>query len=84
MARAGRAPEGKPYTVKTILGYFTSWKTVLFTLIFTMQPFCSQPALAFVFWLKAHNKPGKPKVYSIAQIVSGCSGFTINDNRASD
>ncbi|KAF2499872.1 putative pantothenate transporter liz1 [Lophium mytilinum] len=68
MARAGRKPEGKPYTVKTFLGFLTSWKTLLFTLIFTMQPFGSQPFTAFVFWLKAHNKKGKPKVYSIAQI----------------
>jgi hypothetical protein len=38
MARVGRVPEGKPYTVKTILGYFTSWKTILFTLIFSKLP----------------------------------------------
>lgn len=38
MAKAGRAPEGKPYTAKVILGYFLSWKTVLFTLIFSMFP----------------------------------------------
>ncbi|OQV00239.1 hypothetical protein CLAIMM_05764 [Cladophialophora immunda] len=68
MSRAGRVPEGKPYTVKVILGYFTSWKTVLFTLIFTMQPFGSQPFTSFVFWLKAHNIKGKPPVYSVAQI----------------
>ncbi|KAK0109452.1 hypothetical protein ONS95_002145 [Cadophora gregata] len=68
MARAGRTPEGKPYTVRTILGYLTSWKTLLFTLIFTMQPFGSQPATSFVFWLMAHNKKGKTPVYSIAQI----------------
>jgi hypothetical protein len=35
-----------------------------------MQPFGSQPATSFVFWLKAHNKPGKTPVYSVAQIVS--------------
>lgn len=35
MARVGRAPEGKPYSAKVILGYLTSWKTVLFTLIFS-------------------------------------------------
>ena len=35
MARAGRVPEGKPYTAKVILGYLTSWKTLLFTLIFS-------------------------------------------------
>jgi MFS transporter, ACS family, pantothenate transporter len=35
LEQAGRAPEGKPYTVKVILGYFLSWKTVLFTLIFS-------------------------------------------------
>jgi hypothetical protein len=35
-----------------------------------MQPFGSQPATSFVFWLKAHNKPGKKAVYSVAQIVS--------------
>ncbi|OIW22625.1 putative pantothenate transporter liz1 [Coniochaeta ligniaria NRRL 30616] len=68
MAKVGRAPEGKPYSAKVILGYFTSWKTLLFTLIFTMQPFGSQPFTAFVFWLKAHNKAGKPPVYSVAQI----------------
>lgn len=33
-----------------------------------MQPFCSQPATSFVFWLKAQNKKGKPLVYTIAQI----------------
>ena len=87
MAKAGRVPEGKPYTVKTILGYLTSWKTLLFTLIFgrfppihsshiislmtiAMQPFCSQPTTSFVFWLKAHNKKGKPLVYTVAQIVN--------------
>ena len=37
MSRVGRIPEGKPYTVKTILGYFTSWKTLLFTLIFSKR-----------------------------------------------
>ncbi|KAN0104087.1 putative pantothenate transporter liz1 [Hyaloscypha variabilis] len=68
MDRVGRVPEGKPYTVKTILGYFASWKTLLFTLIFMIQPFGSQPATSFVFWLKAHNKPGKKAVYSVAQI----------------
>ncbi|KAB5547251.1 putative pantothenate transporter liz1 [Coniochaeta sp. 2T2.1] len=68
MANVGRAPEGKPYSAKVILGYFRSWKTLLFTLIFTMQPFGSQPATAFIFWLKAHNKKGEPPVYSIAQI----------------
>ncbi|KAB5560044.1 putative pantothenate transporter liz1 [Coniochaeta sp. 2T2.1] len=68
MANVGRAPEGKPYSAKVILGYFKSWKTLLFTLIFTMQPFGSQPATAFIFWLKAHNKKGQPPVYSIAQI----------------
>lgn len=70
MARAGRVPEGKPYTAKVILGYLVSWKTVLFTLIFTMQPFGTQPFTAFVFWLKAHNKKGQPPVYTVAQIVS--------------
>lgn len=69
MALAGRVPEGKPYTLKTFAGFLTSWKTLLFTLIFTMQPFCSQPFTAFVFWLKAHNKKGKPLVYTVAQIV---------------
>ncbi|KAF2674098.1 putative pantothenate transporter liz1 [Microthyrium microscopicum] len=68
MSVAGRVAEGKPYTVKSILGYLTSWKTILFTLVFTMQPFGSQPATSFVFWLKAHNKKGKPAVYSVAQI----------------
>jgi len=34
-----------------------------------MQPFGSQPATSFVFWLKAHNKPGQPPVYTVAQIV---------------
>ncbi|KAI1613227.1 putative pantothenate transporter liz1 [Exophiala viscosa] len=68
MARVGRTPEGKPYSAKVILSYFLSWKTVLFTLIFTMQPFGSQPFTAFVFWLKAHNKKGQPAVYSVAQI----------------
>ncbi|KAF8867029.1 putative pantothenate transporter liz1 [Acephala macrosclerotiorum] len=68
MSRAGQVPEGKHYTAKVILGYFTSWKTVLFTLIFTMQPFGSQPATSFVFWLKAQNKPGKLLVYTVAQI----------------
>jgi ACS family pantothenate transporter-like MFS transporter len=33
-----------------------------------MQPFGSQPATSFVFWLKAHNKTGKPIVYTVAQI----------------
>jgi ACS family pantothenate transporter-like MFS transporter len=69
MEKAGRKPEGQPYTIKTFLGFLTSWKTLLFTLIFTMQPFGSQPLTAFVFWLKAHNKKGKPIVYTIAQIV---------------
>ncbi|KAL2414699.1 Pantothenate transporter liz1 [Exophiala dermatitidis] len=68
MARVGRAPEGKPYTAKVILGYFLSWKTVLFTIIFMVQPFGSQPATSFVFWLKAHNKKGHPPVYTVAQI----------------
>ncbi|KAL6249511.1 hypothetical protein RBB50_003364 [Rhinocladiella similis] len=68
MSKAGRAPEGKPYTPQVILGYLTSWKTLLFTLIFTMQPFGSQPFTAFVFWLKAHNKKGQPPVYTVAQI----------------
>ncbi|OAK94215.1 putative pantothenate transporter liz1 [Phaeosphaeriaceae sp. SRC1lsM3a] len=68
MAAAGRKPEGQPYTIKTFLGFLTSWKTLLFTLIFTMQPFGSQPFTAFVFWLKAHNKKGKPLVYTVAQI----------------
>ncbi|KAJ9607884.1 hypothetical protein H2200_007963 [Cladophialophora chaetospira] len=68
MQRAGRTPEGKPYTVKVILGYLTSWKTLLFTLIFMIQPFGSQPFTSFVFWLKAHNKKGHPPVYSVAQI----------------
>ena len=70
MAKADRRPEGKPYTVKAIFGFLTSWKTLLFTLVFTMQPFGYQPTLSFVFWLKAHNKKGKPPVYSVAQIVS--------------
>lgn len=35
MAKAGRTPQGTPYSVKTILGYLTSWKTILFTLIFS-------------------------------------------------
>jgi ACS family pantothenate transporter-like MFS transporter len=73
MEKAGRSPEGKPYTLKTIVGFVTSWKTLLFTLIFMIQPFGSQPFTAFVFWLKAHNKKGKPPVYTIAQIVSGIS-----------
>lgn len=42
-----------------------------------MQPFGSQPATAFVFWLKAHNKPGKPPVYTVAQIVSIVPVFVI-------
>ena len=74
MAKAGRKPEGKPYTIKTIVGFLTSWKTLLFTLIFTMQPFGSQPFTAFVFWLKAHNTKGKPPVYTVAQIV----GWTLD------
>ncbi|KAH7093496.1 putative pantothenate transporter liz1 [Paraphoma chrysanthemicola] len=68
MAKAGRRPEGQPYTIRTFTGFLTSWKTLLFTLIFTMQPFCSQPSTSFVFWLKAHNKKGKPLVYTVAQI----------------
>lgn len=85
MEKAGRKPEGKPYTVKSVTGFLTSWKTLLFTLIFTIQPFGSQPFTAFVFWLKAHNKKGKPPVYSIAQIVhfpiyhADCSQFTQVD-----
>jgi ACS family pantothenate transporter-like MFS transporter len=35
MARVGRVPEGQPYNIRTICGYFTSWKTLLFTLIFS-------------------------------------------------
>lgn len=35
MVQVGRAPEGKPYSAKVILGYLTSWKTLLFTLIFS-------------------------------------------------
>jgi len=35
-----------------------------------MQPFGSQPATSFVFWLKAHNKKGQPLVYTVSQIVS--------------
>jgi ACS family pantothenate transporter-like MFS transporter len=70
MSKAGRTPEGKPYTIKSIIGFVTSWRTLLFTLIFMIQPFGSQPFTAFVFWLKAHNKKGKPPVYTIAQIVS--------------
>jgi ACS family pantothenate transporter-like MFS transporter len=70
MAQAGRSPEGQSYTVKTIIEFVTSWKTLLFTLIFMIQPFTAQPFTAFVFWLKAHNKKGKPPVYTIAQIVS--------------
>jgi ACS family pantothenate transporter-like MFS transporter len=69
MERVGRQPEGKPYTVKLITGFLTSWKTLLFTLIFMIQPFGSQPFTAFVFWLKAHNKKGQPPVYTVAQIV---------------
>lgn len=72
MIRAGRKPEGEPYTTRTILGFLTSWKTLLFTLIFTIQPFGSQPFQSFVFWLKAHNKKGQPIVYTVAQIVSDC------------
>lgn len=34
-----------------------------------MQPFTSQPAQSFVFWLKAHNKKGQKPVYTVAQIV---------------
>ncbi|RVX66581.1 hypothetical protein B0A52_09458 [Exophiala mesophila] len=68
MAKAGRVAEGKPYTFKVILGYLTSWKTLLFTLIFAQQSFTTQPFTSFVFWLKAHNKKGQPPVYTIAQI----------------
>jgi ACS family pantothenate transporter-like MFS transporter len=35
MARVGRVPEGKPYTVKILLGCFASWKTLFFTFIFS-------------------------------------------------
>jgi hypothetical protein len=70
MAKAGRRAEGKAYTIESIVGFVTSWKTILFTIIFMIQPFTSQPFTAFVFWLKAHNKKGKPPVYTIAQIVS--------------
>lgn len=70
MAKAGRKPEGKPYNLKLVLGFLTSWKTLLFVLIFTLQPFVGLPFTAFVFWLKAHNKKGQPPVYTIAQIVS--------------
>ena len=38
MSRAGRAPEGKPYSVNVILGYLVSWKTLLFTLVFSKLP----------------------------------------------
>ena len=41
MERAGRTPEGKPYSAKVILGYLTSWKTLLFTLIFSEIPLSS-------------------------------------------
>jgi hypothetical protein len=41
-----------------------------------MQPFGSQPATSFVFWLKAHNKTGKPLIYTVAQIV--CFQVPIN------
>lgn len=75
MAKAERKPEGKPYTIQAILGFITSWKTLLFTLIFTMQSFGAQPFTAFVFWLKAHNKKGKPLVYTVAQIV--CPSGTL-------
>jgi len=83
MSRVGRVPEGKPYTAKVILGYFTNWRTVRFTLIFSKLPspldmifvnFHSNATLwksarnFIVFWLKAHNKTGKPIVYTVAQI----------------
>jgi hypothetical protein len=77
MVKAGRQPEGKPYSVKTILGFLGSWKTLLFTLIFTMQPFGSQPFTAFVFWLKAHNVKGKPLVYTVSQIVGYYQGYSV-------
>jgi ACS family pantothenate transporter-like MFS transporter len=38
MQRVGRVAEGKPYSIKTILGYCKSWKTLLFTLIFSKHP----------------------------------------------
>jgi ACS family pantothenate transporter-like MFS transporter len=69
MASAGRKPEGKPYSLNLIIGFSTSWKTLLFVLILMLQPFEYQPPTAFVFWLKAHNKKGQPPVYTVAQIV---------------
>jgi ACS family pantothenate transporter-like MFS transporter len=83
MSRVGRVPEGKPYTAKVILGYFTNWRTVRFTLIFSKLPspldmifvnFHSNATLwksarNFIrFWLKAHNKTGKPLDCTVAQI----------------
>ena len=45
MAKVGRTPEGKPYSVKVILGYLKSWKTLLFTLIFSMSRYPRLPML---------------------------------------
>jgi ACS family pantothenate transporter-like MFS transporter len=77
MIKAGRQPEGKPYSFKVILAFLKSWKTLLFTLIFTMQPFGAQPFTAFVFWLKAHNKKGEPIVYTVTQIVGHFHEFSV-------
>ncbi|EAT77359.2 hypothetical protein SNOG_15134 [Parastagonospora nodorum SN15] len=52
----GTAKPNWIFTERTIFEYLTNWKTLLFTLIFMVQPFGSQPFQAFVFWLKAHNK----------------------------
>lgn len=84
MTKAGRAPEGKKYTPKLIFGFLASWKTLLFTLIFALQPFVSLPSTAFVFWLKAHNKKGQPLVYTVAQIVSDnlSTDFRLIDHAA--
>lgn len=35
MVKAGRQPTGKKYSVRMILGFFTSWKTALFVLLFS-------------------------------------------------
>ncbi|KAI8935617.1 hypothetical protein NX059_007146 [Plenodomus lindquistii] len=68
MDRAGRRPEGNPYTWKMIGSFLLSWKTLLFTLVFAMQSFVMLPHTSFIFWMKAHNKPNQPPVYSVAQI----------------
>nr|XP_036587218.1 major facilitator superfamily transporter [Colletotrichum truncatum]KAF6797949.1 major facilitator superfamily transporter [Colletotrichum truncatum] len=72
LARARMPSETKPFTGlfkwKDIKRWHTTWHVYLFPIFFAFLVQVGQSGGSMIFWVKSYNLPGKPAVFSVAEI----------------